>query len=506
MAMNENCESILPDDEELLRQFLVAELAPSDPETTSDSELEELLEGLPDEPFPEDRLESLLKKVDVLLREVSPEPPPVVAAPEEASDRAAAPPSSSPVLGFLGNLPHSLGSISSFTPTFWALLILFSGMVFTGVVVMVVAIRGIRVEVNQPEVARQKDEGGRMKDEELTADRPPAFHPSSLIPHPSSAVARLVHAKDCHWSGQTPSPEVGDPLRAGQPLNLASGVAEIQFDIGAKVIVQSPAAFELLSANSARLEMGKATVEIQNERARGFKILTPEATILDQGTEFGVEVAPGGSSKVHVFEGLVDIDRKARKGHDAPLTQRLAANVGARMESGEEGMTLVEDTGECFIRSMGEADRDRHTVAYWRFEDRTIGQFLSDTGRNVRQLRATVDSSYNGNDLYAFLPSSQPRISGDVPVSTVPQTGALNRGCLDNSRPPDGGMNTRDVYTHSAFSHAAPLTSRRSRQPNGRSRLRSSRRACGAVARRSSSATQPCIGRTSVSPCSRRRD
>ncbi len=279
--------------------------------------------------------------------------------------------------------------------------------------------------------------------------------PASVSPLPASP-ARLVRVKDCHWNGHAPSPHIGQSLPIGQPLNLASGVAEIDFDIGAKVILQSPAAFELLSANSARLQMGKATVEIKNERARGFKILTPEATFVDQGTEFGVEVAPGGSSKVHVFKGLVDVDRKAQGGRDAPLTQRLAASVGARMEPGEQGMALVQDTGECFIRSMDEADRDRHTVAYWRFEDRPLGSSLPHTSENKNPIRATTDSTFNGNDLFTYHSSAQLVISGDVPAGTVPQTGAENRGCVENTIYRGDSART-DLYTKSRFSHAAPL-------------------------------------------------
>ena len=44
-----------------------------------------------------------------------------------------------------------------------------------------------------------------------------------------------------------------------------------------------------------------------------------------------------------------------------------------------------------------------------------------------------------------------------MPAAVVPQTAAPNRGCLDNSVPHGSDAPTRDVYTHSAFSHASPL-------------------------------------------------
>ena len=46
-------------------------------------------------------------------------------------------------------------------------------------------------------------------------------------------------------------------------------------------------------------------------------------------------------------------------------------------------------------------------------------------------------------------------MSDDVPAAIVPGSKEPNRACLDNSEPPAGV--SRDLYTHSAFSHAAPL-------------------------------------------------
>jgi hypothetical protein len=237
---------------------------------------------------------------------------------------------------------------------------------------------------------------------------------------------------------------------------MQAGVAEINFDIGARLILQGPATLKLLSPNSARLDLGKATVEIQSQRARGFKIVTPETTFVDQGTEFGVEVPPGGGSKVHVFKGKVDVDHARGGKNGSDVTQRLQANAGARMEAGEKGMTLLEDTGECFIRSMDEAQRDHHTVAWWRFEDRPIGQLLPESAENSRPICATVDSSFNGNDLYAWHRDQRPAISADVSTALVPRPNVPNRSCLDNSDP-GVGLVHRNVYTHSLFSHASPL-------------------------------------------------
>ena len=200
---------------------------------------------------------------------------------------------------------------------------------------------------------------------------------------------------------------------------------------------------------------GQGHGRIKNEAARGFKILTPDATFVDQGTEFGVEVAPGGgSSKIHVFKGIVDVQLRGRAGRRRPPPCRLRASYGARTDVGESGLTLVEGGGECFIRSMDETERDRHVLAYWRFEDRPVRTLLPHTRWNSRPVCRTVDSSFNGNDLYTFGPP-QPMFSADVPATSVPQSGRANRSSLYTPQGAAADQLT-DVYTHSQFSHAAP--------------------------------------------------
>jgi hypothetical protein len=126
------------------------------------------------------------------------------------------------------------------------------------------------------------------------------------------------------------------------------------------------------------------------------------------------------------------------------------------MEDGLSTPWVVKESGETFIRSIDDAHRDRHVVAYWRFEDQPLGVKLPGTMRNTKPVRATVDSSFNGNDLYSFSAVNRPTFSAAVPAEVVPQTGSLNRSCLDNSNATDGkGM--PNLYTHSEFSHAAPL-------------------------------------------------
>ena len=59
--------------------------------------------------------------------------------------------------------------------------------------------------------------------------------------------------------------------------------------------------------------------------ARGFTVRTPKSIAIDEGTEFGIDVEPGGDENIHVFQGKV---RFAVNSKDGPrVAQReLTAN------------------------------------------------------------------------------------------------------------------------------------------------------------------------------------
>ncbi len=73
-------------------------------------------------------------------------------------------------------------------------------------------------------------------------------------------VAWLVNAQDCRWAGLAETP--GRDMAEGKVLRLDRGLAEVEFDRGARVILQGPATLELLSGNMARLVSGSISAKV----------------------------------------------------------------------------------------------------------------------------------------------------------------------------------------------------------------------------------------------------
>lgn len=165
------------------------------------------------------------------------------------------------------------------------------------------------------------------------------------VPTPNSkAVARLTNANDCRWEGPAKPPSIGSSLESGL-LQLAAGTAELEFASGAHVTLEGPSEFTLLGANRGELHQGKLLASVPPP-AYGFTIQTLTTTVVDLGTEFGVEADTEGATEVQVFKGKVEL-RPARKGLEAspalpPIT--LAAGTARRVEpTGPNGTVVVRE-------------------------------------------------------------------------------------------------------------------------------------------------------------------
>lgn len=149
----------------------------------------------------------------------------------------------------------------------------------------------------------------------------------------TAAVAVLARGVNVEWEGAAHAP--GSPLSPGW-LKLKSGLAQIEFYQGARVTLEGPAAFRLISANEAFCSAGKLSAHVPPQ-AKGFRIDTPKGTIVDLGTDFGLDLnAP--AAELHVFKGEVELHAKGaamkalKEGQGLTLEQeerRLLANASA---------------------------------------------------------------------------------------------------------------------------------------------------------------------------------
>ena len=194
----------------------------------------------------------------------------------------------------------------------------------------------------------------------------------------------------------------------GQKYELASGLMEITYDTGAKVILQGPVTYEVES-NGGYLAVGKLTGKLEKKVASGqwsvaskeksspqplalspvsnsqslipnpFVIRTPTATVTDLGTEFGVEVSGEGVTKTQVFVGSVKVT--VNGDHNNGLKEQVVhAGNAVRIDVRGNQVTAIQPSERQFVRTLprqtpaaradayAELVLSMRPVAYYRME------------------------------------------------------------------------------------------------------------------------------------------
>jgi hypothetical protein len=141
----------------------------------------------------------------------------------------------------------------------------------------------------------------------------------SRTPFSLAVVGRITGMVDCRWEkgarfralpSEDPSPK--SLVSLGDTFAMTSGLMEITYSTGAKVILQGPVTYQVDSAASGYLSVGKLTARLEKKseapaNQKLFSITTPTAIVTDLGTEFGVDVDEQGWTQSHVFRGAVEL-------------------------------------------------------------------------------------------------------------------------------------------------------------------------------------------------------
>jgi hypothetical protein len=200
---------------------------------------------------------------------------------------------------------------------------------------------------------------------------------------PSLALARgfavVVQLEDAHWvPGEGQRPSEGELLGAGR-LVLQSGRMTLGLLSGVTLTLEGPADLELLSIDRVHCRRGKLRTRVPRG-AEGFIVTTPGSAVVDLGTEFGLNVADDGKSRVMVFKG--EAEAAVINGAGVPVrsqqvAERRAFEIDPRSGQIEQAEARSVDYVVPSTLSPAPLELDatyRETVrtagpwAYWRFE------------------------------------------------------------------------------------------------------------------------------------------
>lgn len=162
-----------------------------------------------------------------------------------------------------------------------------------------------------------------------------------IVANISNHINAELYSNDQLWT---------EPNLKNTTYELRSGLIELSYDNGVSVVIQCPAEFRLSSNSQLDLIKGRLSSHVPPS-AIGFVVMTPQAEVVDLGTEFGVDVNEDGQSEVHVFHGLVTV-----RGSDAPVEQRQEVHTdqAVRVSNTTSPPAGIDVDAERFFRTLRE--------------------------------------------------------------------------------------------------------------------------------------------------------
>ena len=126
----------------------------------------------------------------------------------------------------------------------------------------------------------------------------------SLIPQKSYSVkvATLTDSINASWADNVSMQKGTRLMNDGQAYMLREGIVKLEFDSHVTAVIEAPAEFQIQAQDRIGLRYGKVYSIVSSE-GRGFSVYTPNAKIIDMGTEFGVQAEIDGDTQLQVFKG-----------------------------------------------------------------------------------------------------------------------------------------------------------------------------------------------------------
>ncbi len=163
-------------------------------------------------------------------------------------------------------------------------------------------------------------------------------------------IARISGTRNCLWGADCVALGYGSSLLSGQVLDVATGVVEVTFASGARVVLEGPAKFRVPSAESAQLLAGRMSASVPPDSTE-FSVSSPGFSIQGPGTQFGLIAGSDGLAEVHVFGGSVRpmlLDEQGRAVRRVDLEDHNAARFSHQTAE----VTLISANPSGFVRSL----------------------------------------------------------------------------------------------------------------------------------------------------------
>ncbi|MFU8847867.1 MAG: LamG-like jellyroll fold domain-containing protein [Opitutales bacterium] len=191
------------------------------------------------------------------------------------------------------------------------------------------------------------------------------------LPDPVATVARVQS-----FTGETEL-VVGAKLTRGTDLQIDSGLVELELLGRGRMIVEGPAKLAFTSSDSVVLHQGRVHLRV-TPAGHGYRIDTPQGTVVDLGTEFGMLVDEAtGEVETHVLKG--EVKAIPRDGGQAIFLR----DDEALRQAGGQSLRMPADHGS-FYGSLPPEHRKTPGMVRWSM-DAGEGSSMRATTRGLEE-------------------------------------------------------------------------------------------------------------------------
>jgi len=167
-------------------------------------------------------------------------------------------------------------------------------------------------------------------------------------PQKTIEVATVSDSINAKWDDANASMRRGTRLiTMGNKMLLREGLAELTFDNHTKAVIEAPAEFQILADDRIGMMYGKIYTTVP-PNAVGFSVYTPNAKVIDMGTEFGVQVDFNGNTQLSVQKGKIML----LAGDVSTNKDEVLAGVAKRISGTTGEISDIEFRSDYFVRGI----------------------------------------------------------------------------------------------------------------------------------------------------------
>ena len=189
-----------------------------------------------------------------------------------------------------------------------------------------------------------------------------------LVPPAPFEVATVLDSMNAAWSSKLPLKAGTHIATSSKPIQLTHGIVKLVTDDNVEVVLEAPTEFRFVSYSEVAMNYGKLYAHV-SEEGRGFSVATPNAKVVDLGTDFGVLCHIDGNTEVHMYKGKANVFAGQR--NEKKISELLLADSAMKIDRSDSVVKKIRLEKDKVVRNIDSASK-----FLWRGETLSLADLV----------------------------------------------------------------------------------------------------------------------------------